>query len=569
MKTIFYLPPMPVFKRFLAFFFSSLTTALAAALPIIRSLAGSQGRTAALLAASSLVLTSACSKLTSVENPTITDQVFLRSPAAMQSWIQGCERQAAITADLILLASEVVSDNYFNNRTLFNRSFDIPRFIASDVDIASIAQNIARLRTMAEYGINTVAAADKSTTNADLAELYFYKALALSYAADYFVALPAEALGKPLTADENYAQALLALGEARKLSANATTSNAVKAAYSLLSARIHYHRGNKTEAISNAETALTLSPAIPVNPTSGSANTGGTRFLGYDPVPANGAFSSMQIALYTGQDEFQPLPRLDFLDPKYFRRSATQESPACILKTEEALLILAEAEAANGNTNAARVRLEALLQLVRSRLFESVNEQAEERGRRGGTVTYPLSDSVLVFNAGETSPILVPTFLPTGASLSASASLASTVRTRGSGSAPVVVPTLSGTSLTQTRIDAVRTAERPVEALLELIYLTRQEIFLAEGRRMVDLGMKFPLPELETLNNVQASSYLASAPSPAREFLSTGQIPSFIPPNSAMNAFTFDVQAKRIVIAHNMNRVIVQNRTSPYVAPFH
>ena len=45
-------------------------------------------------------------------------------------------------------------------------------------------------------------------------------------------------------------------------------------------------------------------------------------------------------------------------------------------------------------------------------------------------------------------------------------------------------------------------------------------------------------------------------------------IPSFIPLNQDMDAFEMDKEAKTVVIKYNMNRIIVQNKSSEYVAPF-
>jgi tetratricopeptide (TPR) repeat protein len=471
---------------------------------------------------------SACNSLTTVENPSVTDQAFLRAPGAMQSWLTGCERQAALTIDQILLGAEVASDNYFNNRTLFNRVFDIPRFETSDVDVATIAQTVARLRSMAEYGLVTVAVADQATTNNQRAELLFFKALALSYAGDYFVTLPAEPLGTPLTSRENYQRAVETLQQAIQLS----TDNATKYAYYLLLARVYYHLGDKTNAALNAQLVISGVPNF-------------TRFAQFDPQTVNGATNTMQIALSTGQDEFEPLPRLDFLDPKYYRRSAAQESPVCLLKGEEAFLILAESQLADGQVTKARATLKDMLAVVDARPVELVNDAAEQRGRRGGTVRYPLSDTVKVASSPDVTPNL------------------GYIRSRGAGSPLVPVPIVSGTSVSKSALNNTDDALQ----MLETLYLMRQEIFMAEGRRMVDLGMKFPLSILEIQNNPQAAASTTSTTTSPRP-LPQPQIPSFIPSNSEMNEFTYDEARGVVVIKHNMNRIIVQNRTSPFVVPF-
>jgi hypothetical protein len=98
------------------------------------------------------------------------------------------------------------------------------------------------------------------------------------------------------------------------------------------------------------------------------------------------------------------------------------------------------------------------------------------------------------------------------------------------------------------------------EELLEVLYLMRQEIFLAEGRRMVDLGIRLPiaLNEAEMNDNMDTSS----------PFLQP-RIPDWIPGNRAMNSFDYTDGDTLAVIHHNLNRAIVQNRSSEFVLPFH
>ena len=91
---------------------------------------------------------------------------------------------------------------------------------------------------------------------------------------------------------------------------------------------------------------------------------------------------------------------------------------------------------------------------------------------------------------------------------------------------------------------------------LELLYLMRQEIFFAEGRRPADLGIRLPLCEVEAANASNGAEYTQA------------WIPSFIPLNGGMDDFTIDQQAMTVTIAHNMNRVIVDNAHSADVAPF-
>src|SRR5690606_24300448 len=122
--------------------------------------------------------------------------------------------------------------------------------------------------------------------------------------------------------------------------------------------------------------------------------------------------------------------------------------------------------------------------------------------------------------------------------------------------ADVAVPIVSGTSVTPAML-ADATDE---ESLLELLYLMRQEIFVLEGRRMSDLGIRFPvaMQEAESNGNVGPGSQYLQA-----------QLPSFIPLNRELDAFDYQDGETLVVIHHNMNRVLVENRTSSAVLPFH
>jgi hypothetical protein len=87
----------------------------------------------------------------------------------------------------------------------------------------------------------------------------------------------------------------------------------------------------------------------------------------------------------------------------------------------------------------------------------------------------------------------------------------------------------------------------------------RQEIFIGEGRRMADLGMRMPVAQTEVLANSNATDG-ADYTKPS--------IPAFIPLAFGMDSFTYDSTAKTAVMAFDMNAVLVKNKTSPDVLPF-
>ena len=102
------------------------------------------------------------------------------------------------------------------------------------------------------------------------------------------------------------------------------------------------------------------------------------------------------------------------------------------------------------------------------------------------------------------------------------------------------------------------TAAVTVDAALELPYLMRQEIFIAEGIRMANLGIKWPVHENEAKFN----------PAVTAEYRQPF-IPPYLPsPVSCIDAFEVDEAAKEATILINLNCVLVANKTSDTVVPF-
>lgn len=456
---------------------------------------------------------------TDVDNPNVTDDVFANTPRAIRPWLNGLERQLAQAMNFTVQFTELVSDNYFNNRTLSSKVFDTPRIDSFDPDVKNMQIQWSRLREMASFGLEQIAPKDASTTPDQLAELHFFKGLAHLYSGELFTGFPATSLGDVKPAVDHLRLAIAEMTEAINLSKDA----AKIIGYRLAIARAYYDLGDKAKAVEFAQQVITANPQY-------------LRNAQFDRV--GGIANEMEAYLYSGQDEFEPLPRLEFLDPKYFNASATDTKPIAILKAEEAYLILAEAQIADKQLATAKTTLKTLLEQVAKRPFYSINDKVEGRGRRGGTrQDYPdTSLYTIAFSPGET--------FVSGLVLNRKAS-------------NVNIPAVSGTSVKAAAIDAVTTEE----AALEILYLMRQEIFIAESRRIMDLGIKFPLSQLEIDNNPLAAT--------AAETYNKAQIPSFIPGNAGLDQFTADKAKFQITIAFNMNKVLVQNRTSPFVLPFH
>lgn len=473
----------------------------------------------AALLSTGLVVLGGCEALdpTEVVNPTVTEDDFIRTLNAAASWTRGSERQLAATVNQVLMGTEVVSDNLFNNRTLYSKVFDIPEIEPTDFDVTNIQRAIHRLRETATRGLEVVVPADPNASQESVATLHFHRAYASLLAAELFVALPGEAGGPLLTPAEHVQRAVADFEQARSISANATTRNAAL----LGIARAHYLVGNRGAAVAAAQEVRGTSPLL-------------LRTAIFDPIGGPG--NTMQTAIYdSGQNEFQPLPRMDFLFPKYYSRTANDISPVAILKGEEAFLILAEAAISQGDLDGARTILKDLLGVVAQRPVSTINDLNQARGRRGGTWIYPNASNIQIQASPDEEP------------------RAGLVLDR---STPVQVPTVSGTSVSAAMLDAATTEV----ALLELLYLMRQEIFVVEGRRMTDLGIRYPVAfdESVTNPNIEASS-------PALEAI----LPQWVPMDYGLDRFDYEDGDTLAVIRHNMNRVIVANRASNLVAPFH
>jgi tetratricopeptide (TPR) repeat protein len=445
-----------------------------------------------------------------IENPNITVDRIIGTGGSTARWLVGQERQMAILYNRLLTVVEIGSDNYENTQTFFNQQFDVLNFSFRDVDVNRIQFSIADLRESAELGLADIVPNDPEVTDAQRAELHFFVGWAKLLAGELFVALPGDGSGTALTPTQNLEAAIVDFEAAEDLVPS-------HIGYKLALARTYHALGDKANAIAKANEVLGLSTTY-------------TRTVEFDAN--NLPVSDMQDALYDrgNFDDLQPLPRLDFLDPKYYSRNASEESPVYIQKAEEAYFILAEAQLSDDDLATAQGTMKTVRALVASRPTESFSDANEGRTH------------------------LDPGSRPDNSAITVSASAAEPfngdlVLTRGEGN--ITVPVVSGTSVTDALIDATAT----VDEALELLYLMRQEVFIAEGRRFTDLGLRMPVSEVEALSN----SNITAAQT-------VGFKPDFVPVN--MDEFEYDTVAQTCTITHNMNKVLVANKTSPHVIPF-
>lgn len=446
-----------------------------------------------------------------IENPNITFEKIVGKPGSTATWLNGQERELAIVYNALVVNLELASDNYVNTRTFFNQQFDGLTFSYQDATVNTLQFTIADLRQSAIIGLEGIAPRDAIVTDSQIAELYFFKGWAELLAGEIFVALPLIPGGVAATPTENLQAALEDFEEAESLVPD-------NVSYKLALARTYYALGDKVNAVAKANEALALSTTF-------------TRAIAFDAL--NGPANTMQLALYDRGtfDDLQPLPRLDFLDPKYYSRSAGVASATYFQKIEEAHFIIAEAQLSDSQLANAQTTLKNLRALVATRTVETFNDTGEGRTE---------------LNPGSRPNINTVT-------VRASADdqyRAGLVLTRSTGT--VSVPVISGTSVTDALIDGAATEDEA----LEILYLMRQEIFIAEGRRFFDLGLRLPVSEVEKLSNSNITTEQT-----------VSFVPAFVPTN--MDAFTYDAGAGTCTITHNMNRVLVQNKTSNAVLPFH
>lgn len=457
------------------------------------------------------VLLGACNVL----NPNITDDVYVGNSGATSSWVNGLRRQLALTMNQVVVSTELVSDDYYNNRTLSSKVFDIPQIDYFDLDVNNLQIQVQSLREMAEYGLNKVLPGDITTKAADSAEVYFSLAFAHILSGELFVGLPGSSGGVVLSPTEHLNLAITSLDKAISL----LPANDEQTAYILLKARAYYSLGDAVNAAKYADIAKAKNTLL--------------RQVKYDGI--NGVNNDMQTYVFSStNNEFAPLPRLDFLDPKYYHigLASSDQKPVTIVKGEEAYLIIAESQIAANTLDAGRQTLKDLLtQVIALRPIVQLDDSKETRNG-GNRTDYPLTAVNVKFDASDSTR-------------------SNYVLNRKAGT--ISAYTVSGTKVTAAELDAAVTQDQ----LLYLLYRMRQEIFMAEGRRMTDLGIKFPVSQTEQLNNKNVKDGDIKA-----------QIPSFIPLARGMDDFTYDVANGIVTMKYDMNKVLVANKQAKEIFPF-
>lgn len=436
-----------------------------------------------------------------VENSNITKEAIIGSDNSSTIWLEGTERTMSSLLNKGVLMSDLASDNYTNISSYYNSSLDQLDISVFDRDINSLQLRLAKLREMALTGLNEIGPADKNYSKIIEAEFHFFNGISYLYSGMYFSYLPQSSGGVPVSSEKNYKTAIEAFDKAIKKND--------KPEYQLAKARANYFLGNKLEAVKAAEKAILLDKDF-------------IRNAKYD---RNTLRNAMNSAIYRrSRRDLQPLPSLDFLDPKY---SGLAPSIA-YLKAEEAHLIIAEVKHSDNSLFGFQNSLSDLLELIETRGEKYVNEKSESR--KNEKIQRPNKSYIsvngrkgLVLNRVKKTP----------------------------------VPSISGTSLKKDDINSLNIDDES----LRILYRTRQEVFMAEGMRLTDMGVKLVLsnPEISQNKNINMGDKGTKA-----------VIPTFIDAiKTELDGFTYDVDAKSVLIKHDVNKILIENKTSPLVLPFH
>jgi hypothetical protein len=444
-----------------------------------------------------------------VENPQITSDNLLENPVGgTTSLVTGMRRYFATTIGISTLIGDMVSDNLDNRTSFYDNTLSFPRTITGNsFTYGPMYENALQVNALADFGAASIFPGDIFATNDQKAEVYFYKGMALLILGENFTNFPITERGPLVTAQ----QALQTANDQFQTAYNLTTQTAMKTNCKMARARTFRMLGDKANAAAEANAALSL---------------GGSTYLfaaQFDPAPTTPLTQSTAYAAMVGRstNDLQPLPRLDFLDPK-FTTNATQHP---VLKAEEAYLILAEVALANGDLAGTKTALKSAITTAKARATSTYNDKDTRSSRP--------NDAVIVVKSDASEP-----------------AIAGLIQKRGGSSQVTVYPT-SGTSVTTAMIDTLSS----VYSHFRTLYLLRQEIFFLEGRRMSDLGIRLPVTQRQIDGN---KNVLPGGPG------ASVVVPDYIPQTDEMRKFS--TAGSTVTILWDMNKVLAANRSR--VSPF-
>ncbi len=456
---------------------------------------------------------------TQVNNPTTTDEDLAEATNPTAALLPGLRAQFARMINAYVVAAEVISDNYSIHGTGIVVDMDEPHEVTPDLvnstgtSASGAYWNVQELRALADFVIDEIAPEDAGAPPQLVAEAHYYRGMAYLTMGEVFSHVPHEEDGAPQPAS-------VALGKA-VTDLQAATGFGPQAQAAL--ARAHRLLGDAGAAGAAANAALSSEPNLLFS-------------QGYDATSI--ANTPVAFLVLRALQEMQPLPRLDFLDPKYTDR----ESAIPVAKAEEMHLILAEIALASGNMAEAQSQLASAINLAGSRAMVSFDDIDERRN--ADLSLRPRSKEILI-RADAESPYR-----------------AGLVLDRPSDG--LMIPSVSGTSLDADSIAGLSDANE----LWHALWLARQEIMLLEGRRLADLGIKLPMMLREIDQNEGINEGDPGT---------TPVVPGYVPqnPRYAMDIYTplelYDgvdpgvpLIETQVTIHVDMNKVLVANNASPF-----
>lgn len=477
------------------------------------------------LAATALVVMgalSACDAIdpTQINNPTTTDGDLAGASDPTAALLPGLRAQFARMTNAYVSVAEVVSDNYSIHGTGINKDMDDPSAVTPDLvngtgDAASGAYWSAQsLKALSDFVLDDIVPTDPDPAAALVGEAHYYRGMAYLAMGELFSYAPHVEDGPAQPASAALELAIQALSEAKLFSI---------AASSAAEARAHRLLGNSAAAARAAQQVLDLDPNF-------------LQSQEYDAQTLDN--TPYAFLVLRALQEMQPLPRLDFLDPKYTKRDAAIP----VAKAEEMHLILAEVDLAAGNVEAGRAHLVDAINLAETRGTVKFDDTDE---RRNGDLTLRPRSSEILIRADANSPYRAGLVFDRPAEA-------------------VVVPVVSATSLDPDSVADLTDASE----LWHALWLARQEIMFLEGRRLADLGIKLPMMLREIDQNPEINPG-----DPGTE----ATMPSWIPldPLYAMDLYSplvlydgneldAELVEMHVTMGVDMNRVLVENDASPF-----
>ena len=456
---------------------------------------------------------------TQVENPLTTGDDLAQAEQPVQALLPGLRAQFARMVGSQIVISEVVSDNYSVHGTGISGVWDDPRTIQpTDVNSTSYVQgiywNTQELRALADFILDDIAPGDETATNAQLAEAHYYRGMAYVTQGENFTYVPTEEDGTPRPASELLQRGITNLQQTLSLNPGGDFELPARAGL----ARAYRALGDAAQATSHAGDVL---------------GADGSFVFQQEFDPSSIDNQPHIYLVVRALKEMQPLPRLDFLDPKYLSRAAG----IAVAKAEEMHLILAEAALAAGQLGDAQQHLADAINLAISR--GTVPYVDDDERLNGDLTVRPRSSQILV-RADPDSPFRAGLILDRP-------------------EVEIQVPTVSATSLDADSVLALTEAEDVWHAF----HLARQEILFLEGRRMSDLGIRLPMMQREIDQNPNIAE---GAPGTSRV------VPTYIPPTSQMNLFDpstpYDADGNlvetEVTILHDLNRILATNQVNAF-----